>query len=268
MRAMWTGALSFGLVNIPVRLYSATGESTLKFKYLHKTDNEPIRYAKICKKDGKEVPFDDIVRGYEYQKGDFIVLTDEDFKRANKRATKTIDISDFVEEKEIESIYYEKPYYLEPDKGAAKPYALLHQALAKSKKVGMAKFVIRNKDHVGAIKPVGGVIVLNQLRFDHELRRPAGLDLPDTKSADKREIEMALQLINQLSAHFKPERYKDTYTADLEKLIEQKAKGKTPTGKGEEPEPTASKDLMAALRASLETQRDKPVGKKAEKSSA
>lgn len=261
MRAMWTGALSFGLVNIPVRLYSATGDGALKFKYLHKEDLSPIRYARVCRADGKEIPFDDIVRGYEYQKGDFVVLTDDDFKKANVRKTKTIDIHDFVDESEIESIYYDKPYYLEPDENAGKPYALLHQALQKSKKVGIAKFVIRNKEHLGAIKPVGGVVVLNQLRFESEIRKPTGLDLPDAKQADTREIDMALKLIDQLTAHFKPQQFKDTYTEELQRVIEAKAKGKTFKAKGAEPKPTAVKDLMSTLRASLEKGKEKTPAK-------
>lgn len=257
MRAMWTGALSFGLVNIPVRLYSATGGQELKFKFLHQKDLSPIKYAKVCRAEGKEIPFDEIVRGYEYQKGDFVVLTDEDFSKANLSKTKTIDIKRFVKEDEIESIYFEKPYYLEPDKGAAKPYALLHRALTESKEVGVAKFVLRNREHLGAIKPVGGVIVLNQLRFENEIRKPAGLDLPDTKAADKAEVEMALKLIEQLTAKFKPKDFKDSYREEIEAVITAKAKGKTIKVKGKEPQPTAVKDLMATLRKSLETERDK-----------
>lgn len=252
MRAMWTGALSFGLVNIPVRMYSAVGEGGLKFHYLHEKDHSPIRYARICRADGKEVPFDDIVKGYEYKKGDYVILTDEDFEKANRRATKTIDIQDFVKEDEISSLYYDKPYYLEPDKGASKPYALLHRALSASNEVGIAKFVVRNREHIGAIKPVGGVIVLNQLRFEHEIRKPTGLDLPDTKKVEKKEVDMALKLIEQLTAHFKPQQYKDTYTEELEKVIEAKAKGKTVKAKGEAPQATEVGDLMAVLKASLD----------------
>lgn len=257
MRAIWTGALSFGLVNIPVRLYSATGGQDLKFNYLHKTDLSPIRYAKICRKDGKEIPFEDIVKGYEYQKGDFVVLTDEDFKKANARKSKTVDIVDFADEKEIDLIYAEKPYYLEPDKGAAKPYALLREALKQSGKVGVAKFVLRQREHLGVIKPIGNVITLEQLRFNSELRKPIGLDVPDAKSADKREIEMALKLIDQLTGPFKPEAYKDTYRQEIEQVISEKTHGKKPKQRGKEPEPTAVKDLMATLRASLERGRSK-----------
>jgi DNA end-binding protein Ku len=211
MRAIWTGALSFGLVNIPVRLYSATSGTGLEFDMLHKKDLSPIRYARVCRADGKEVPYEEIVKGYEYKKGDYVVLTDEDFKKAAPRRTKTVDIFDFVKEDEIDSVYFEKPYYLEPDKGAGKAYSLLREALKKSKKVGLAKFVLRNKEHLAVIKPFGKVVVLNQLRFNDEIRPPEGLDLPGEKVAKGKEIEIALALIDHLTSHFKPEDYKDDY---------------------------------------------------------
>src|SRR5215211_1486354 len=142
MRALWTGSLSFGLINIPMKLYSATQEHGLNFDMLHKKDLSPIRYARICKADGKEIPYKDIVKGYEYQKGDYVVLVEEDFKRANIKKTKSIEMIEFTKESEINPLYYEKPYYLEPDKGADKAYVLLREALLKSKKVGIAKFVL------------------------------------------------------------------------------------------------------------------------------
>ncbi len=257
MRAMWTGALSFGLVNIPVRMYSAAGDGDLKFRYLRKGDLSPIRYLKVARADGKEVPFDQIVRGYEYQKGDFIVLTDEEFKKANVKRTKTINIAEFTDEGEIDLIYAERPYYLEPDKGAAKPYALLREALRRSKKVGVAEFVLRNKEHLGVIKPTGNVIVLEQLRYSDEIRKPVGLDVPDAKQADKRELDMALTLIDQLTEHFDPRDFKDDYRRELRGVIAKKAKGKKVETKGKEPEPTAVTDLMSTLRKSLERGRKK-----------
>lgn len=257
MRAMWTGALSFGLVNIPVRMYSAAGEGDLKFKFLRKQDLSPIRYLKVARADGKEVPFEEIVRGYEYRKGDFIVLSDDDFKKANVKRTKTIDIAEFADEQEIDLIYAERPYYLAPEEGAAKPYALLREALRRSGKVGVAEFVIRNKQHLGVIKPTGNVIVLEQLRYNDEIRKPVGLDVPDAKIADKRELEMALKLIDQLTEHFKPADFKDEYRKELLSVIAKKAKGKKVAPKGKEPEPTAVTDLMATLRKSLESGRKK-----------
>jgi len=258
MRAIWTGALSFGLVNIPVRLYSATEEHALDLDMLHKDDLSPIRYARVCRADGKEIPYDDIVKGYEYHKGDYIILADEDFKRANARKTKTIDIVDFSKADEIDSVFYEKPYFLEPDKGAGKPYALLREAIKKSKKVGVARFVLRNREHLAVVKPFGNVLVLNQMRFFSELRKPEGLDLPAKSTAAKgKELDMALALIDQLTGPFKPEEYKDTYTAELKAVIAEKAKGKKPRKKGKEPQPTEVTDLMAMLRKSLEKEKQR-----------
>jgi DNA end-binding protein Ku len=257
MRAIWTGALSFGLINIPIRLYSATAtEERLSFDMLHKKDLSPIRYARVCRTDGKEIPYQDIVKGYEYKEGDYVVLTDEDFKKASPRKTKTIDILDFAKETEIDTIFYEKPYYLEPDKGAEKAYALLREALKKSKKVGVASFVLRNKEHLAVIKPYGRAILLNQLRFQEELRKPEGLNLPEASKARNKEIDMALALIDQLSEPFKPEEYKDTYKRELKKVIEAKAKGKKLKVKEKVPEPTDVVDLVAMLKASLNKQRD------------
>lgn len=252
MRAIWTGALSFGLINIPVRLYSATTSQGLDLDMLHKKDLSPIRYARVCRTDGREIPWEDVVKGYEYNDGDYVVLTDEDFKKANVRKTKTVDIEDFTDEKQIDPIYYEKPYYLEPDKGATKAYGLLLYALKKAKKVGVAKFVIRNKEHLGIIRPFKKVLLLNQLRYKSEIRPFDELDLPTEEKTKSREVDMALKLINQLTATFKPEQYKDTYTEELKEVIKQKAKGKKPKAKGKEPEPTEVTDIMAMLKASLE----------------
>jgi DNA end-binding protein Ku len=252
MRSIWSGALSFGLVNIPIKLYSATGGTELEFDMLHKTDLSPIRYMRVCRADGKEIPYQDIVKGYEYQKGDYVILTDEDFKKANVRKTKSIDIVDFVDKDEIDVVYFEKPYYLEPDKGAAKPYALLREALKKSNKVAVAKFVLRNREHLAIVKPDEKVLVLNQMRFQNELRSPSELTLPKEDEADEKEVKMALALIDQLTEHFDPKKHKDSYTAELKEMIADKAKGKPLKPKGEAPEPTKVPDLMAVLKASLE----------------
>lgn len=257
MRAIWTGALSFGLVNIPIRLYSATEDHALSFDMLHKDDLSPIKYVRVCREDGKEIPYEDIVKGYEYHKGDYIVLTEEDFKRANIKKTKSIDIVDFVQQEEIDSVYFEKPYFLEPAKGAAKPYALLREAIKKSKKVGIAKFVLRNREHLAVVKPFENVLVLNQMRFLSELRKPEGLDLPAKAAAKGKELDIALALIEQLTSSFKPEEYKDTYTAELRTVIAEKAKGKKPKKKGKEPQATEVTDLMAMLRKSLEKEKQR-----------
>lgn len=252
MRALWSGALSFGLINIPVRLYSATQDHGLNFDMLHKKDLSPIRYARICKSDGREIPYQDIVKGYEYQKGDYVVLVDEDFKRANIKKTKTIDMVDFTDEKEIDPVYYEKPYFLEPGKGADKAYVLLREALKKSKKVGLAKFVLHNREHMAVIKPHDNILILNQLRYKSELKDAGQLHIPEKETASSKEVVMALKLIEQLTTHFHPEQYHDTYTEELKSIIEDKAKGKKPRAKGHEPKITDVKDIMTMLKESLE----------------
>lgn len=256
MRAIWNGSIGFGLVNIPVKLYSgAESRGGLDLTMLHSKDNSPIRYIKVCRADGKEVPYEDIVKGYEYRKGDYIVLDEKDFEKANAKKSKTIEIVEFTAETEIDVRYFEKPYYLEPDKGAEKAYALLREALAKSGKIAIAKFVLRNREHLAALKPVGRVLVLDQMRFTSELRQPSELNLPEATATEK-EIDMALALIDQLTEPFVPEDFHDTYTEELEKVIEAKAKGKKiVTADSEEPQPTDVKDLMAQLKASLEKQK-------------
>jgi DNA end-binding protein Ku len=256
MRAIWSGALSFGLVNIPVKLYSATSANSLNLDMLHKKDLSPIRYARICRADGKEVPWEDIVKGYEYQKGDYVVLTDEDFKKANVEKTKAIEIESFVKESEINPIYFEKPYYLEPEKSATKAYGLLRESLKKSKKIGLAKFVLRNREHLAAIRPEGKAIVLEQMRFNEEIRPVTDLNLPADQKTGK-ELDIALALINQLTEHFDAKKYKDTYTDELKKVIEAKKKGKPIKAKGKEPTPTQVTDIMAMLKKSLEQERDR-----------
>jgi DNA end-binding protein Ku len=258
MRAIWSGSLSFGLINIPVKIYSASQERGLSFKLLEKTTLCPIGYAKVCKTNSKPVKYEDIVKGYEYAKGDYVVLLDEDFKKANARKTKAIDIVEFVAEDEVDSKFYDKPYYLEPDPKAVKAYALLREALTRSKKIAIAKFVLKDKEHLAAVKPDGNILILNQLRFDDEIRKPEGLNAPGKENYSEKEIDMALALVKQLTEHFKPEDFKDTYTEDLKEIIAEKAKGKKPKQHGKEPEPTTDvADLMAILKESLEKHKTK-----------
>lgn len=268
MRAIWTGSLSFGLVNIPVRMYSATTDSQLHFHFLHKKDLSPVRYAKFCAAEDRELKQSEIVKGYEYKDDKYVVMEDKDFEKANRRTTKTIDLINFVAESEIPTVFFDKPYYLEPDKNAKKPYGLLHQALCQTDKVGMAKFVLRNREHLAAVKPVGGVLVLNQLRFNHEIRKPTGLDLPDTSQVPKKETEMAIKLVGQLTEKFKPMSYHDSYTEDLERVIKQKIKGRAPKAVGEAPTPTEVSSLMDALRASLDGPKRSTGKKKASRKKA
>ena len=220
---------------------------------LHKDDHSPIRYARICRKDGEEVPWDDIVKGYEYRDGDYVVLSPKDLDNLDIKRTKTIDIQQFVDQDDIDIRYFEKPYYLEVVKGGEKAYALLRAALQKSNKLALAKFVMHGREHIAAIKPVGRVLVLNQMRFPSDLRQPGELNLPTDKDLSAKEIEAALKLVRQETKPFIAEDLRDTYTDELEEMIKQKTKGKKPTKKPGEsvPDNTTSKDLMSALKASL-----------------
>jgi DNA end-binding protein Ku len=251
MRPIWSGVLSFGLINIPMKLYSATAGTELGLNFLHKTDLSPIRYAKVCRKDGKELTQDDLVKGYEYQAGDYVVLTNEDFNKANLHRTKAIDVIDFVKESDIDTIYFEKPFYLEPDKGADKAYTILRKSLKKAKKVGVAKFVLHNREHLGVIKPYENLIVLEQMRFEDEIKAPEKLDLPKDGGIREKELNMAMSLIDQLTEHFEPENYHDNYREELDQMIKQKIKGQKPKPRGEIPHPTKSTDLMMLLKESL-----------------
>lgn len=256
MRSIWSGAISFGLVNIPIKLYSAVGESALDFDMLRGTDHSPIRYARIATVDGEEVPFKEIVKGYEYEKNEYVVLTDEDFEKASPEKTKAIDILDFVNEEEIDSIYFDKPYYLEPDKGAAKSYKLLLEALKNSKKVGIAQYVLRNRERLGAVRAFKDLIILEQLRFHQEIRDWKEISLPKNVKIGEKEMEMATQLINQLTTGFKPEKYTDTYIEELMKIIEAKVKGEEIEVKKPKPQPAEVTDLMSVLKQSLKAVKD------------
>ncbi|HCP08386.1 MAG TPA: Ku protein [Candidatus Moranbacteria bacterium] len=252
MRAIWQGSISFGLINIPVRLYSATKERKLSFNYLRKEDLCPIKYVKVCRNSGEEVPYDDIVKGYEYKKGDWVVLSDEDFKKADVKKTNTIEVFQFASEKEIDPSLYEKFYYLEPVKEARKAYVLLREALKKSKKVGIAKFVLRTKEKLAVVRPMDNLIILDAIRFADEIREPEELNIPGKEKIENKDIEIAVKLIDQLTEVFKLEKYHDTYTEELERVISEKSKGKVPEAKGEIPVPvTEMEDIMAKLRESL-----------------
>lgn len=254
MRSIWSGAISFGLVNIPVKLGSAVESgSELSFDMLSKKDLAPIRYARIDTKTEKEVAWKDIVKGYEYAKGKYIVITDEDFQKASPEKSKTIDIVQFVKEEEIEPVYYEKPYYLTPDKGAGKPYHLLVKALEKTQSVGIAEFMLRNRMHICALKVYNGVLLLNQLRYADELREAPEVPAAKNEKISDKEVELAVKLVNQLTEKFKPEAFKDTYVEALKKVIKAKSEGKE-IHVAEPKKATATvKDLMDVLKLSLES---------------
>lgn len=253
MKAVWKGNLSFGLVNIPVQMYTASQEKEISFVLLHKKDLSEIRYAKICKAEDKEIPWNEVVKGYEYEKGNFVVLDEKDFEKAYPQKTKNIEILHFIDEKEVDSVYYAKPYFLEPAKNAENAYSLLRTALKKSKKVGLAKYVLRNREHLALVKMHGDIIVLNELRYKNEIIHEDDLKLPKVEKFSEKEIKMALQLIELLHAPFKPEEYRDTFTQEIKQIIKKKAKGAPIHPKAEKAPSTKIHDIMSLLQASLES---------------
>lgn len=255
MRAIWTGSIGFGLVNIPVKLYSAVQASELNLDMLDSKDHANIKFQRINASTGKVVPYESIVRGYKYD-GNYVVLDDADFKKASPEKSKMIEISEFVLESEINSMYYETPYYLEPDKSGLKAYGLLRDALDKTGKVGLGTFVLRSKQSLSLIKVVNNVMILQKIRFEEEIRSAAELHVPDAESKAP-ELKMAIALIDQLSATFDISKYKDTYSEELMKLIEAKAKGKEIEAPKLRVVHSKSKDLMAQLKASLENKKKK-----------
>lgn len=266
MRAIWKGSISFGLVNIPIGLYPASRREELSFRQLRKSDLSPINYKRVAEVDQKEVPWEDIVKGFEYEKGQFVVVTDEDFKRANVEATQTVDISDFVNLDDIDPMFFDKPYYLEPQKGGKKAYALLRDTLKETGKVGIAKVVIKTKQHLAAVKPKGNALVLELMHFAEELLESNELDLPKGNEAvGKKELDMAKALVESMTSKWEPDKYKDQYTEQLRKVIEEKveAGGKElPAPKGKAKAPTNVVDLVAILKKSIEENTASSKGKK------
>src|SRR5689334_15673749 len=210
MRAIWKGSISFGLVNIPIALYPATRREELKFRLLRASDLSPVNYKRVAEKDGKEVPWDQIVKGFEYEKGKFVVLSEKDFERVDLEATQTVDIQDFVAVEDIDPMYFYKPYYLEPQKGGDKAYSLLRETLEKSKKVGIAKVIIKTRQYLAGVKPLEHALVLELMHFAEELADPEKLNVPK-KSAQpgKRELDMAKALVDSMSSEWNPTKYKD-----------------------------------------------------------
>jgi DNA end-binding protein Ku len=248
--------ISFGLVNVPVNLYTAVKPEIHEMNYLRKDDLCPISYKKVCRLTGEEVPFKDIVRGYEYRDGDYVVLKDEDFEKADVKRTSAIEVEVFVDENDVDPKYIEKPYYLEPQKKAGTAYALFREAMAASRKVGIGIFVLRDREHLVMLKPEGKVILLVMLRFAASLRDPSQLDLPAKAEVPKSQMELALDLIKKFGGEFKPEAFKDTYAARLRSIIAAKAKGKTVHVPEEEaPRATEVADIMTKLKESLSATR-------------
>jgi DNA end-binding protein Ku len=254
-RAIWKGSISFGLVNIPIALYPAIRREEFKFRLLRKSDLSPVNYKRVAEKDGKEVPWDQIVKGYEYDKGKYVILKDEDFQRVDLEATQTVDIQDFVQQEEIDPIFFYKPYYLEPQKGGDKAYALLRDALKDSGKVGIAKVVIKTREYLAGVKAEDGVLVLELMHFADELADSGKLHVPKKTEVGKREMNMAKSLIDSMSSKWNPEKYKDDYREALMEVIEEKveAGGKEIEEKPKKsPKPTKVIDLVSVLQRSLE----------------
>ncbi len=254
MRPIWSGSISFGLVNIPVKLYSAIDEGGLDFDLIHARDNGRIRYARMCRAEEKEVPWNEIAKGYQYREAEYVVLTDEDFVRANVSKQSAIRIAEFVDERAVESVYYEKPYYLEPEGGADTAYALLRDVMRTAGKVGLGTFVMRQREKLVIIQPRGKGILLEQLRFAQQIRGMDTLHLP-AEETEKRARDMALSLLEKMAAPFDPAKYRDTYTDELLEIIAEKAKGVPIVPRGEVPQPTPVANLMEMLKASLEQDR-------------
>jgi DNA end-binding protein Ku len=249
-RAIWSGAITFGLVNVPVRMYSAIQEHKLHFHYVHQKDDSPIGYQKVCRKENKPVPDKDIVKAFEFEKGEFVYMEEEDFEAAKVEGYKTIDITDFVPYADIDPIYFAKTYYVGPQEGAERVYSLLVRAMEDSELAGIAKFVMRDRQYLGALRVREGTITLEQLYFADEIR-PVKEIKPGKAKVDKHELKMAAQLIDSFSREWKPEQYKDTYRNALCDIIRAKRKGKE-IHRPPEVEEEAPVDIMAALRASLE----------------
>jgi DNA end-binding protein Ku len=249
-RAIWSGSISFGLVNVPVRMYSAVEERDVHFHLLHEKDGSRIGYDKVCKKEGRRVPDSEIVRGYEVSEGKYVYVTDEDLEAAAGESFRTIDIQDFVDVDEVDPIYFDRASYLGPADGAEKPYALLLRAMEESGLVGIASYVMRDKQQLGCLRVLDGVILLERMFFADEIRPTKGI-VGRRAQVGKRELEMALDLIDRFRSRFDPKSYEDTYRKALLAVIERKRKGEEVHAepRAEDGEPV---DLLEALRASVE----------------
>jgi DNA end-binding protein Ku len=263
-RAIWSGSISFGLLNVPVKLYSAVSRKNVSFRELRESDGSRIRHKRVAEADGKEVPYEDIVKGYEISPEQYVIVTREELEEIDPKKTRAIEIQDFVDLDDIDPIYFDHPYYLGPDKGAEKAYALLVKAMSDAKKVAIARFVLRNRENLAAIRPAQNVLTMATMRFADEVVAPDELGddvIPqDGRKLDKREVDMAKQLIDSLTADFDPGKYRDEYREELLSLIDRKAHGKAVVEPvSEEPKPTKAPDLMAALEESLAAVRGEPL---------
>jgi DNA end-binding protein Ku len=252
MRAIWKGSISFGLVYIPIAVYPATKEEKLSFRQLRSSDLSPIKYKKVAEADSKEVSADQIVKGYEYERGHYVVLKEEDFAKVRIESTHSIDITDFVDLKQVDPKFFYKPYFLEPQKGGEKAYALLHRALSGTAKIGIAKVVISNREHLASVKPDGLFLILELMHFASEILSPEELKNGPVGAITEKELKMAQSLIDSMSVSWEPEKYRDEYRTAVMEIIEQKAQHKEIAGK---PAPavraTNVVDLVKVLQESL-----------------
>ena len=250
-RSLWTGSISFGLVNVPVRVFSAVHEHKLQFHLIHAKDDSPIGYEKVCKLEDKPVPNDEIVKAFEYAKGEFVQLTDEDFEAVQIEGQRTIDLEDFVPYEQIDPVFFAHTYLVGPQDGAERPYSLLVRAMEESALAGIGKFVMRNRQYLGCLHVRDGILTLEQLHFADEVDAPKKI-LPDKlPSVPKRELDLATQLIESFAGDWQPDKYADTYTDALEEIVKRKRKGEE-VHRVQEPEEKETPDLMEALRRSLE----------------
>jgi len=264
-RAMWKGAITFGLVSIPVELHSAIRNHRPRFRLLHARDNAPIRYERVCIKDGKAVAWEDLVKGYEYEKGRFVVLTKDDFKRAAVEKSRSVQILDFVDPSEVDDRYFETPYYLTPGAGGERPYALFREAIRQSGKMGIAKLILRDQQHLAAVEAIEDALVLTMMRFTDELADIADFKFPSAGKVDNKELKLALTLIDNFVSEWKPDKYTDEYRENLMRVIKAKVQGKAPKLAVEDTTPKEAEviDLMSRLRASLEGSKGRKAGKTA-----
>src|SRR5438552_3092203 len=262
-RAIWSGTISFGLLNVPVKLYSAVARKQVSFRELRASDASRVRHKRVAEADGEEVAYEDIVKGYEITPDQYVVMTREELEELDPKKTRAIEIQDFVELEAIDPIYFDHPYYLGPDKGSERAYALLAKAMAERGRVAIARFVLRNRENLAAIRSTGTALAMATMRFADEVVQPEELDgvIPeDVEEPKGREIEMAGALIDQLTSDFEPDRYRDEYREELLARIESKARGEAVVESvSEEPKPTKAPDLMAALEESLAAVRGEPL---------
>jgi len=255
-RALWTGSLSFGLVNIPIEIHTAVKDKGPHFRMLRRKDRSRIHFQRVAEKDGEVVEWEDIVKGYEYAKGQFVVLTPEDFEKAALKKDRVIDIQDFVQADAIDDRYFDKPYYLLPGKGGDKAYALLREAIRDSERIGVAKFVLRSKQRLAAIEAIGDALVLSTMRFRDELARLEEYDFPASKAVEKKQLQLAQRLIEEFASDWDPEKYTDDYRENIMKVVQAKREKATPDLQPEtDPQSAQVIDLMERLRKSLGTKR-------------